>query len=123
METTDGGTHEYQVQANALLIAICTGTMLIYGNIWRGQREKITLDVFITNNNHLTRQIIITETSMSDHSIIIQIETNVKIVEEKQNHQIKKSNFTGTCTSPRKTSVGQVFMLTCLTRVHAVTCF
>ena len=29
---------------------------------------------------------------MSDHNII-QIETNIKIVEEKQNHQIKKSNF------------------------------
>ena len=30
----------------------------------------------------------ITETSMSDHNII-QIETNLIIVEEKQNHQIK----------------------------------
>ena len=29
---------------------------------------------------------------MSDH-IIIQIETNIQIVEEKQNHQIKKSNL------------------------------
>ena len=29
---------------------------------------------------------------MSDHNII-QIETNIKIVEEKQNHQIKKSNL------------------------------
>ena len=29
---------------------------------------------------------------MSDHNII-QIETNIKIVEEKQNHQINKSNL------------------------------
>ena len=29
---------------------------------------------------------------MSDHNII-QIETNIKIVEERQNHQIKKSNL------------------------------
>ena len=29
---------------------------------------------------------------MSDHNII-QIETNIKFVEEKQNHQIKKSNL------------------------------
>ena len=29
---------------------------------------------------------------MSDHNII-QIETNIKIVEEKQNQQIKKSNL------------------------------
>ena len=29
---------------------------------------------------------------MSDHNII-QIETNIKLVEEKQNHQIKKSNL------------------------------
>ena len=29
---------------------------------------------------------------MSDHNII-QIETNIKIVKEKQNHQIKKSNL------------------------------
>ena len=29
---------------------------------------------------------------MSDHNII-QIETNIKIVEEKQNHEIKKSNL------------------------------
>ena len=35
---------------------------------------------------------IITKTSVSDHNII-QIETNIKIVEEKQNHQITKSNL------------------------------
>ena len=50
------------------------------------------IDVFLTNNDQLTRQIIITETSMNDHNII-QIETNIKIVEEKQNHQIKNSNL------------------------------
>ena len=33
---------------------------------------------------------IITETSMSDHNII-QFETNIKIVEEKQNHQSEKA--------------------------------
>ena len=33
-----------------------------------------------------------TETSLSDHNVI-HIETNIKIVEEKQNHQIKKSNL------------------------------
>ena len=55
-------------------------------------RKNNTLDVFLTNNDLLTRQIIITETSMSDHNII-QIGTNIKIVEEKQNHQIKKNNL------------------------------
>ena len=55
-------------------------------------RKKNILDVFLTNNDQLTLQVIITETSMSDHNII-QIETNIKIVEEKQNHQIKKSNL------------------------------
>ena len=59
---------------------------------YRGHKEKNNiLVVFLTNNDQLTRQIIITETSMSDHNII-QIETNIKIVEEKQSHQIKKSN-------------------------------
>ena len=55
-------------------------------------RKNDILDVFLTINDQLTRQIIITETSMSDHNII-QVETNRKIVEEKQNHQIKKSNL------------------------------
>ena len=56
-------------------------------------RKNNILDVFLTyNNDKLTRQIIITETSMSDYNII-QIETNMKIVEDKQNHQIKKSNL------------------------------
>ena len=44
------------------------------------------------NNDQLTLQIIITETSMSDHNRI-QIEPNIKIVEEKQNHQINKSKL------------------------------
>ena len=60
--------------------------------IYRGANEKNNiLDVFLTNNGQLTR-LIITETSVSDHNII-QIETNIKIVEEKQNHQITKSNL------------------------------
>ena len=54
-------------------------------------RKSNILDVFHTNNDQLTRQIIIIETSMGDHNII-HIETNIKNVEEKQNHQIKKSN-------------------------------
>ena len=45
-------------------------------------RKNNILDVFHTNNDQLTRQIIITETSMSDNNII-QIETNIKNVEEK----------------------------------------
>ena len=62
--------------------------------IYRGANEKknILLDDFLTNNDQLTRKIIITETSMSDHNKI-QIETNIKIAEEKQNNQIKKSNL------------------------------
>ena len=37
-------------------------------------------------------KLIIIETSTSDHNII-QIEANLKIVEEEQNHQIKESNL------------------------------
>ena len=56
-------------------------------------RKNNILYVFLTNNDPHTRQnLIITETSKSDHNII-QIEINIKIVEEKQNHQIKKSNL------------------------------
>ena len=55
-------------------------------------RKNNILDVFLTNNNQLTLQIVITKTSMSDHNII-QIETNIKIVEEKQNRHIKNSNL------------------------------
>ena len=52
-------------------------------------KNKI-LYVFLTNTDKLTRQIITTETSMSYHNII-QIETNIKIVEEKQNHKLRKA--------------------------------
>ena len=61
--------------------------------IYRGANEKNNiLAVFFTHKDQLTRQIIITKTSKSDHNII-QIETNTKIVEEKQKYQIKKSNL------------------------------
>ena len=84
-------------------------------------RKNNILVVFLTNNVQLTRQIIITETSMSDHNII-QIETNIKIVEEKQNRQIKKSNLSyRDMNCFNETSVGQVLMLTCSTQ--AGTCF
>ena len=64
-----------------------------YGNIYREPtRKNNILDVFLTNNNKLTLQIVITKTSMSDHNII-QIETYIKIVEEKQNRHIKNSNL------------------------------
>ena len=60
--------------------------------IYRGANEKNNIRyVFPTNNDQLTRQIIITDTSMSDHNII-QISKNRKI-EGKQNYQIKKSNL------------------------------
>ena len=90
METSEDGTHENQVQANAFL-------QFAQEQCLQQSREEPTrknniLDVFLTNNDQLTRQIIITETSMSDHNIF-QIETNIKIVEEKQNHEIKKSNL------------------------------
>ena len=63
-----------------------------YSNIEEQTRENILLDVFLTNYDQLTRQIIITETSMSDHNKI-QIETNIKFAEVIQNNQIKKSNL------------------------------
>ena len=89
-ETVDGGTHENQVQANDFLQFHEEQCLQQY--IEEPMRKNNILDVFLTNNDQLTRQISITETSMSDHNII-QIETNIKIVEEKQNHQIKKSNL------------------------------
>ena len=55
-------------------------------------RKNNILDVFLTNDDKLTQEIIISETSMSDHNII-QTETNLKIVKEKQNPQIKKSSL------------------------------
>ena len=90
METADGGTHENRVQANVFLQFAREQCVQQY--IGEPTRKNIIFDVFLTNNNQLTRQITITETSMSDHNII-QIETNIKIVEEKQNHKIKKSNL------------------------------
>ena len=90
METADGGTHENQVQANALLKFAQEQCFQQY--IEEPARKNNILDVFLTNNDQLTRQIIITETSMSDHNII-QSETNIKTVEEKQNHRIKKNNL------------------------------
>ena len=90
METADSGAHENQVQANACLEFAQEQCLQQY--IEEPTRKNNILNVFLTNNDQLTRQIIITETSMSDHNII-QIETSIKIVEEKQNHQIKKSNF------------------------------
>ena len=90
METADGGTHENQVQANAFLQFAQKQYLQQY--IEEPTRKNNILDVFLTNNHQFTRQISITETSMSDHNII-QIETNIKIVEEKENHKIKKSNL------------------------------
>ena len=92
METADGGTQENQVQANDFLQFAQEQCLQQY--IEEPTRKNNILDVFLTNNDQLTRQnlIIITETSMSDHNII-QIETNIKIVEEKQKYQIKKSNL------------------------------
>ena len=94
METADVGTDENQVQANAFLQFALEQCLEQY--IEEPTRKNNVLDVFLTNNDQLTRQITrltrLTETSMSDHNII-QIETNIKIIEEKQNHQIKKSNL------------------------------
>ena len=90
METADGGNHENQVQGNSF-------SQFAQEQCWQQYIEEPTrknnmLDVFLTNNDQLTQQIIFTETSISDHNII-QIETNLNIVEEKQNHQIKKRNL------------------------------
>ena len=90
METSDDGTHENHVQTNAFLQFAQEQCLQQYKV--EPTRKNNILDVFLTNNDQLTRQIIITETSMSDHNII-QIETNIKIVKEKQNHKIKKNNM------------------------------
>ena len=90
METADGGAYENQVQANAFLQFAQEQCLQQY--IEEPTRKNNILDVVLTNNDQLTRQIIITETSMSDHNII-EMETNIKIAEEKQNYQIKKSNI------------------------------
>ena len=86
METADDGTHENQVQANAFPQFAQEQCLQQY--IEEPTRKNNMLDVFLTNNDQLIRQIIITETSMSDHNII-QIQTNIKLVLEKQNYQIK----------------------------------
>ena len=87
---TYGGTHENQVQANAFLQF--TQEQCLQQYIEEPTRKYNILDFFLTKNDQLTRQIIINETSMCDHNII-QIQTNMKIVEENQNHQIKESNL------------------------------
>ena len=80
METADGGTHENQVQANAFLQSAQEQCLQQY--IEEPRRKNNMLYGFLTNNDQLTLQIIITKTSMSDHNII-QIQTNIKITEEK----------------------------------------
>ena len=90
METADDGTHQNQVQANNFLQFAHEQCFPQY--IEEPTRKNNILDVFLTNNDQLTRQIIIAETSISDHNII-QFETNTKIVEEKQKYQIKKINL------------------------------
>ena len=94
METADSGTHENQVQANAFLQFAQEQCLEQY--IEEPTRKNNTLDVILTNTDQLTRQIIITETSMNDYNII-QIETNIKIVEEKQTPKLRKATgATGT---------------------------
>ena len=88
METADGGTHENQVEANVFLKFAQEQCLQQY--IEEPTRKNNILDVYLTNNDQLTRQITITETSMSDHNII-QIETNKKIVEEKRTKLIKST--------------------------------
>ena len=87
METADSGTHENQVQANAFLQFAQEQCLQQY--IEESSRKNNTLDVILTNNDQLTQQIIITET-MNDHNII-QIKTNIKIVEDKQNPKLRKA--------------------------------
>ena len=55
METADGGTHENQVQANACLQFAQEQCLQQY--IEEPTRKNNTLDVFLTNNDQLTRQI------------------------------------------------------------------
>ena len=90
METADGGTHENQVQANTFLQFAQEQCLQQYIEEPTGKNN--ILDVFLTKNDQLTRQIIIPETSMSDHNMV-HVGTNIKIEEERQNNQIKKSNL------------------------------
>ena len=61
MEIVDGGTHENRVQANAFLQFALEQSF--QQDIEEPERKNNILDVFLTNNDQLTRQIIITETS------------------------------------------------------------
>ena len=74
METADGGTNENLVQADAL--QQFAHEQCLQQHIEEPTRKNNILDVFLTNNDQLTRQIILTETSMSDHNII-HIEINI----------------------------------------------
>ena len=56
METADGGTHENQVQVNAFLQFAQEQCLQQY--IEEPTRKNNILDVFLTNNDQLTRQII-----------------------------------------------------------------
>ena len=67
METADGWTHENQVQANAYLQFAQEQCLQQY--IEEPTRKNNIFDVFLTNSDKLSRQMI-TETSMSDHNII-----------------------------------------------------
>ena len=53
METADGGTHESQVQANAFLQFAQEQCLQQY--IEEPTRKNNILDVFLTNNDQLTR--------------------------------------------------------------------
>ena len=55
METADGGTHENRVQANAFLQFAQEQCLQQY--IEGPTRKNNMLDVFLTNNDKLTRQI------------------------------------------------------------------
>ena len=63
METADGGTPENQVQANAFQQFSQEQCLQQY--IAEPTRKNNILDVFLTNNDQLTKQITITETSTS----------------------------------------------------------
>ena len=59
METADGGTHENQVQANAFLQFAQEQCLQQY--IEEPTRKNNILDVFLTNIDQRTRQMIITK--------------------------------------------------------------
>ena len=88
METADRGTNENQVQANVFLQFAQEQCLQQY--IEEPTRKNNILDVFLTNNDQLTRQIIITKTSMSDQNII-QIETNIKFEKRNKTTKLRKA--------------------------------